>query len=241
MSARKPARGGGKKLYSSLIIDVATEDMASGLVLRGLVEAGEAKEVAHYVHGAAQCYKCQEWGHMAGHCKNETKCAECNKGHDTRDHEKVAPGAPKACAACGGLGHAAYQKICPRKRQENERVARRLAARPIMTPSLWEARATAGTQQDVDGFTVVKSKKRRAREVADTGSGHEEEDAAAPRRTLRVGRPGRFATKEIGQTSLRLPAGTVDQGSVGTTQTPGNQDVQMRDAHEQSSQELIEL
>ena len=57
-SAGRPARGGGKKRYSSLIIDVATEDMASGLVLRGIVEAGEAKEVSHYVHGAAQCFNC---------------------------------------------------------------------------------------------------------------------------------------------------------------------------------------
>ena len=52
-SARKPTREGGKKLYSSLIIDIAIEDMASGLVLRGLVEAGKAKEVTHYVHGVA--------------------------------------------------------------------------------------------------------------------------------------------------------------------------------------------
>ena len=240
-SAKKPTRGGNKKLYSSLIIDVAMEDMASGLVLRGLVEAGEAKEVAHYVHGVAQCYKCQEWGHMAVHCKNETKCAECNKGHDTRDHERVAPGAPKACAACGGRGHAAYQKICPRKKQEMERVARRLATRPTVAPNAWEVRAIAGTQQDTDGFTVVKPKKRKAREVADTGSSREEDDVAAPRRVLRVGRPGRLTTKEAGQTLLRLPAGTVGHGPQEVTQTPGTQDVQMQDTQEQSSQELIEL
>ena len=86
-SARKPARGGGKKLYSSLIIDIVTEDITSGLVLRGLVEAGEAKKVTHYVYGAVQYYRCQEWGHMTGHCKNEIKCAEYSKGHDIRDHD----------------------------------------------------------------------------------------------------------------------------------------------------------
>ena len=67
-----------------------------------------------------------------------------------------------------------------------------------MTPSLWKARITAGTQQNVNGFTVVKSKKRRARETTDTESGHEEEDVVALKRTLRVSRPGRFAIKEIG-------------------------------------------
>ena len=49
----------------------------------------------------------------------------------------------------------------------------------------------------MDGFIVVKSKKRRAREVIDIGSGYKEKDAAVLRRTLRVGRPGRFAIKEI--------------------------------------------
>ena len=73
---------------------------------------------------------------MAGHYKNETKCAKYNKGYDIRDHEKITPDALKAYAICGGLGHAIYQKIYPRKRQENERVARRLATRPVITPSL---------------------------------------------------------------------------------------------------------
>ena len=59
-SARKPAREEGKKLYSSLIIDVATENIAFGLVLRGLVKAGETKKVTHYVHETAQYYKCQK-------------------------------------------------------------------------------------------------------------------------------------------------------------------------------------
>ena len=52
-SARKPARGGDKKLYLSLIINVVTKNIVSGLVLRGLIEAGEAKKVTHYVYKVA--------------------------------------------------------------------------------------------------------------------------------------------------------------------------------------------
>ena len=59
-SAGRLARGGGKKRYSSLIIDVAIEDIASGLVLRGIVKAGEAKEVSYYVYGVAQYFNYQE-------------------------------------------------------------------------------------------------------------------------------------------------------------------------------------
>ena len=44
------ARGGDKKLYSSFIINVAIENIAFGLVLRGLIKIGKAKEVAHYVY-----------------------------------------------------------------------------------------------------------------------------------------------------------------------------------------------
>ena len=50
---KKSTRGGNKKLYSSLIIDIAIEDIVFGLVLRGLVKAEEAKEIAHYVYGVA--------------------------------------------------------------------------------------------------------------------------------------------------------------------------------------------
>ena len=52
-SVKKSTRGGNKKLYSSLIIDIAIEDIVFGLVLRGLVKAEEAKEIAHYVYGVA--------------------------------------------------------------------------------------------------------------------------------------------------------------------------------------------
>ena len=45
---------------------------------------------------------------MAGHCKNEIKYAEYNKGYDTRDHEKVAPKAPKVYTVYGGLGYVVY-------------------------------------------------------------------------------------------------------------------------------------
>ena len=52
--------------------------------------------------------------------------------------------------------------------------------------------------RDANGFIAVISKKRRARDVINTGSDREEEDIGAPRRALRVERPGRFITKEVG-------------------------------------------
>ena len=48
---RKSTRGGDKKLYSSLIIDIAIENIVFGLILRGLIEAGEMKKVTYYVYG----------------------------------------------------------------------------------------------------------------------------------------------------------------------------------------------
>ena len=49
-SARKSARGGDKKLYLSLIIDIAIKDMTFNLMMRGLIKVGEAKEVTYYVY-----------------------------------------------------------------------------------------------------------------------------------------------------------------------------------------------
>ena len=72
---------------------------------------------------------------MTVYYKNETKCAEYNKGHDIRDHKKVALGAPKVYTIYGGRGYAIYQKIYSRKKQEIKTVARRLAIRSIVTPN----------------------------------------------------------------------------------------------------------
>ena len=73
---------------------------------------------------------------MAGHYKNETKCAEYNKGHDIKDYKKMTPGALKACATCGDLDYVIYQKIYLRKRQKNERIARRFAIKSIIILNL---------------------------------------------------------------------------------------------------------
>ena len=51
--------------------------------------------------------------------------------------------------------------------------------------------------RDADDFIAVTSKKRRIRDIIDIGSDREEEDIEAPRRALRVGRPGRFIIKEV--------------------------------------------
>ena len=47
---RKSARGEDKKLYLSLIIDVAIKNIVFGLILRGLIKIGEIKEVTYYVY-----------------------------------------------------------------------------------------------------------------------------------------------------------------------------------------------
>ena len=45
---------------------------------------------------------------MAGHCKNETKYAEYNKGYNTRDYEKVVLEVSKVYTVYGGLGYIVY-------------------------------------------------------------------------------------------------------------------------------------
>lgn len=71
---------GQKKKYSSLILNVATPEMADRLIQKYLVEGGEMKKVERFDQTATsmQCYNCQEYCHMAKSCRNQIRCAECN-------------------------------------------------------------------------------------------------------------------------------------------------------------------
>ena len=117
------------KTYLSLVLEVSISEMADALIGNGLVDAKEAKIVARFDQAASpiQCYKCQDYGHMASSCRNETLCAECSHAHDIRAHEITAPTAARACAVCHQEGHTAYDSNCPWKVKEKKRTTKILA------------------------------------------------------------------------------------------------------------------
>lgn len=157
--AKEVPRGLKPKLYSSLIINVATTTMVNDILDKGLVEGGEMKKVAFFEPSASsiQCFNCQEYGHMSKSCKNKTSCAECKQAHDTRDHARIAPNAPKACATCGETGHTSYDKMCPVKVKEAQRTRQRIANKP----SRYRTAECTIVATDSAGFTTVVPKKKR--------------------------------------------------------------------------------
>lgn len=88
----------------------------------GPIVAKEAKKLARFDKAASstQCYRYQNYGHMASPCRNETLCAECSHAHDTRAYEIIASAAPWACAVCHQEGHAAYDSDSQMESQREE-------------------------------------------------------------------------------------------------------------------------
>lgn len=82
-----------------------------------------------------QCFKCQQFGHTAQKCTNETRCLKCGVDHES----KSCSSATLYCANCRG-NHAACSRSCPNlKKVEEERISRawKTAANfPSVAPTL---------------------------------------------------------------------------------------------------------
>jgi hypothetical protein len=65
-----------------------------------------------------QCYKCQRFGHKAGHCRGRERCGNCGRDdHIAKDYGTNRP----RCVNCGD-DHTAWHPDCPRRREESERL-----------------------------------------------------------------------------------------------------------------------
>ena len=85
-------------------------------VLPGEVKIGYLFfRVKQYVPRPLRCFKCNCYGHVAGHCRGKLRCSICGGQHK---HSECSAAAPK-CPNCGG-GHSANDKICPRCKRETE-------------------------------------------------------------------------------------------------------------------------
>jgi len=71
--------------------------------------------VKQYVPGPLRCFKCNRYGHVAGHCRGKLRGSICGGEHKYNECSAAAP----KCPNCGG-GHAANDKIYPRYKRETE-------------------------------------------------------------------------------------------------------------------------
>ena len=71
--------------------------------------------VKQYVPKPLRCFKCNRYGHVAGHCRGKPRVSICGGEHKYNECSAAAP----KCPNCGG-GHSANDKICPRYKRETE-------------------------------------------------------------------------------------------------------------------------
>lgn len=109
------------KTASSLIIWVNTAEQANRVLDRGLFWECEnlMTEIFHSSHRVLQCFKCQQYGHIAAKCTKTTDtCSHCAQGHQVKDC--VAPKQNARCACCG-RAHPAWSTDCPVRIKERTR------------------------------------------------------------------------------------------------------------------------
>ena len=64
-----------------------------------------------------QCFNCQGYGHKADVCKKKPKCGKCAQEHETKQCKTEVV----QCANCNAA-HTAWDRECPRRQKEDERM-----------------------------------------------------------------------------------------------------------------------
>ena len=88
----------------------------SQIIVPSSIKAGFLKiPVQPFIPSPLRCFKCQQYGHHKFVCKHDAKCARCGQA----EHGETACDGPLYCVNCKG-NHAAYDKACPRWKNEVE-------------------------------------------------------------------------------------------------------------------------
>jgi hypothetical protein len=117
---RAPAKLDPTTRHNSFVVLTHEKEAADNCLKRGIYLNCRLYNTEKYTpqYQLTQCYKCQRYGHKAGHCRGREICAKCS-GHDhaIKDCRSQA----QKCANCGD-GHPAWHPDCPRRREESYRL-----------------------------------------------------------------------------------------------------------------------
>jgi hypothetical protein len=144
------------KTHGSLIVGVATEQMANWIIRRGLV-SNFAIHLAEYYSPESrltQCFKCQAYGHVAPVCRKAESCGHCAGKHNTKD---CVTQSQLKCANCGKK-HAAWNHECSVRRAAKVKSMQARYTAPTRFPQ--RSDATVDVEEE-RGWTLVESKKRK--------------------------------------------------------------------------------
>ena len=144
------------KTHASLIVGVATEQMANGIIQRGLV-SNFALHLAEYYSPESrltQCFKCQAYGHVAPVCRKVEAYGYCAGKHNTQE---CTTQTQLKCANCGKR-HAAWNLECSIRRAAKVKSMQARCTAPTRFPQ--RSCATVSIEEE-RGWTLVESKKRK--------------------------------------------------------------------------------
>jgi len=108
---QQQADKGPVKTRGTLIIGFQTQAMQRRAISGGLVIDAQLFNARPFEKAllAAQCFKCQRWGHTRFACGKPAKCGQCAGDHSSGD----CPGLRVSCVNCGKNHRAWERRICP--------------------------------------------------------------------------------------------------------------------------------
>lgn len=119
----------GDKRFGSMVVYLSREADAQSLLSRRIVHIrGEAVFAEAYVYRnrPLRCRNCQQYGHKAARCRNETACERCAEPHTSAE----CTSSIVRCAACDIEGHAVSDPDCETWKKEWEKIRSRISAVP---------------------------------------------------------------------------------------------------------------
>jgi hypothetical protein len=160
------------KRASTLVIEFAKPQHADEMIRNGMFLNRGVFACEYYDRTCKlkQCFKCQQYGHIAPHCKAMEACNYCAGQHNSQECEernKCPKPAPK-CAVCKGK-HTAWSPICPDRRAALAKIETAKSLRPythqdtythLSTPIATHP-TTRNTQQDEPRTTSIPLLPRR--------------------------------------------------------------------------------
>jgi len=134
--------------YATMILKVSTPEMGNAILDLSLMVGRQVRacSVINKACRTIQCFKCYYYGHTTVQCTREERCGHCAGAHPTNSEACLTGYKPKCCL-CGG-GHKPWQKECPEKKKEIQRI---LIAKG-MTPRRFEVRGRVAATKNSPYF-----------------------------------------------------------------------------------------
>lgn len=78
------------KSHTSLVVETTSNQASNNIIQQGFLHDGEIKTCERYVKEATitQCFRCQEYKHVAKACIKEVRCGYSSQQHETRMCDK---------------------------------------------------------------------------------------------------------------------------------------------------------